>query len=396
MRPSRPARSHLALLSGAAALCLLLLAACEDPSGVGITVIEPGESDPRAQVFPATSTANIPLSDPTGAFATATNFNDFRALAGYVADPLFGTTVAQAYIDVLPETSLSDEFQGRPVREAKLRLRRSYAYGDTAAATTLDIRQIAEEWTAVGATADTTFPVMDGVIISFEVAPEDTLIEVALPQAWIEANDEMLRSDDFSTLFHGFRLSTDATSGAVYGFNGSSTLELVSAEDTVIYKASELFSGLVHEPAPTSPAGLLTVQDGTSTGLEVAFVLDTLGAPALNTAFLRVNADTAASQTNLPPGFVRPLARELALFGTFEDADPILLTTAELDEETQVYSFRATVLTGLLQELLLNREPVDGFAVGVPPSRSSLDAITLVALPAATGPRAVLFLVPTD
>lgn len=404
MRRTRPALYRLTLVFGVAALCLSTLAACEDPSGVGISFVGGDEGDPQASVFRAPSVESVPLPDQTGAFATAQNFRNFQALAGYVADPLFGTTVAQGYIDVLPPSTISDEFRERPVREAKLRLALSYAYGDTMTVTTLDVRQIEEEWTAVGATADTTFPVMDEVITSFDVTPGDTLIEVVLPDSWITANDTTLRSDDVSNLFHGFRLSTDGTSGAVYGFSGESQLELISAEDTVRYSASELFSGIVHTPAPSFPADLYPIQDGSGRGLGLVLRFDTLDTPALNTAFLRVNADTLASQADLPAGFVRPLARELALFGVSRSNDPVFITSTELDEEGAVYSFRSNTLTNILQELALERDSVEvntglyvsGFAVGVPPSRSSLDAVAIVAPPADTGPRAVLFLVPTD
>ena len=396
MRRPRPARRRLAGLLTTAAACLLLLAACEDPSGVGLTVIDPGESDPRARTIPAGEVALVPLPDPSGAFLTSTGFQDFNGLAGFADDPLFGTTRAYAYLDMLAPQNFPEGFRDRPVREARLRLVKDYAYGDTSAVTTLDVRQIAEDWTAVGAIADTTFPVMDGIITSFEVAPGDSLVELALPEDWVLANDTMLRAADFSNLFHGFRLSTESTSGAVYGFNGRSALELISEEDTVRYPVSEIFSHIEATPAPAFPEGLIPLRDGSGTGVNLTFVLDTLGTPALNTAFLRVTADTAAAQADLPAGFVRPLARELALFGTFEDQDPLILGQATLDPATQTYSFRSNTITSVLQSMILGREPVDGFAVGVPPTRSSLDVAPLVAPPAEGAPRAVLILIPTQ
>lgn len=394
MRRFRPARA--ALYRSAALFCLLSLVACEDPSGVGISFAGGEESDPSAQVLHASSAGAIPLDDPTGAFnSSGSGFASLRALVGIAADPLFGTTAAQGYLDVLPQ-SVPEGFRDRPVLKATLRLLRSYAYGDTTTAMTVELQQIAEEWSGSEALADTTFPVLDGVITRFDVSASDSLIEVPMPQEWVEANDATLRNANFSTLFHGFRLRTDATSGAVYGFSGRSSLELINEQDTVRFVVSELFSNIEHEPTGNFPDGLLPVQDGTSTGLGVSFVLDTLGVPALNTAFLRVNADTLAGQASLPNGFVRPLARELALYGTFDDGtDPVLLSTAELDTDTQRYSFSSTLTTSLLQELILNRTPVDGFAIGVPPTRSSIDAVALVAPPSEDGPRAVLVLIPS-
>ena len=406
MRRLRPSRFRFAGFFSAATLCLLLLAACEDPSGVGLTVLDPGENDPRARSLPADSTSISPLTDITGAFLTAQGFNTFLGLAGRVDDPLFGTTSARAYFDLLPPQSFPEGFRDRPIEQAILRLNRSYVYGDTTAATRLDIRQISEEWNAVGAEADTLFPVMDEIITTFDVAASDSLIEVALPAAWVMANDTTLRSSSFSTLFHGFQLSPSDQASAVYGFAGASTLELISAEDTVRYGVSELFSGIeAPADAPTTP-DLLLLQDGTSRGLELRFDLDGLQQASINAVFLRLNADTSAVETSRPAGFARPFARQLALYGFVEGEEPVLITTATLDEETETFSFTSTVMTDIFQDLVLDRSEVAGFAIGFPPSRSTLDVMPLVsssvagcgtdAMPSCTGPRATIFLIPSD
>ncbi|MEP0548727.1 MAG: hypothetical protein ABJF88_17460 [Rhodothermales bacterium] len=419
MRRLRPARIRLASTFGAAALCLLLLAACEDPSGVGLTVLDPGENDPRARSLPA-ETAFAPLTDVTGAFLTAQGFSAFRTLAGRVDDPLFGTTSARAYLDLLPPQNLPEGFRDRPIEQAILRLNRTYVYGDTTMPTRLDLRQISEEWNAVGAEADTLFPVMDELITSFDVAAGDSLVEVALPAAWIAANDTTLRSTSFSTLFHGFQLSPGEGASAVYGFTGASTLELISAEDTVRYGVSELFSGIEGpETAPTAD-DLLLLQDGTSRGLELLFDLDPLGQSAINAVFLRVNADTAAAATNLPAGFARPFARQLALYGfvtdttqtpavdviiTDSNGSPVPFAEATLNEETQTYTFASSRINEIFQDQVLSRAEVDGFLIGFSRATSSLDVAPLVQASAGCGtesgmpcegPRATIFLIPAD
>ena len=403
MRRTRPLRLLLAV--SAAVACLLLLAACEDPSGVGLTVLDPTASDPQARTLPVDSAAFTDSEELTGAFLTDPGFQDFRGLAGRVEDPVFGTTTAFGYFDVL-EPQNFDGFGDQPIEEATLRLRRTYAYGDTMSTTRLNVRQIAEEWTAVGAVADTLFPVQDDIITSFDVAPGDSLIEIDLPESWIEANDTTLRSEDFSTIFHGFRLDPSDEASAVYGFAGSSTLRLISEGDTVVYQVSEVFSGIEGPADPPTDEALWRLQDGTGRGLELQFDLDTLAQSAVNTVRLRVNADTAAATTDLPPGFVRPFARRLALFGFVEDQDPVLITVADLDEETETFTFRSAVLDDVFQDLLLGRSEVEGFVLGFPATPSSLDVLPLVrssepgcaeddAMPC-EGPRAVVILIPPD
>lgn len=404
MRRTRPLRLPLAV--SAAVACLLLLAACEDPSGVGLTVLDPTASDPQARTLPVDSAAFTDSEELTGAFLTEPGFENFRGLAGRVEDPAFGTTTAYGYFDVLDPQNVSEDFRGRPVEEATLRLRRAYAYGDTMSTTRLDIRQIAEEWTAVGAVADTLFPVQDDIITSFDVAPGDSLIEIDLPESWIAANDTTLRSEDFSTIFHGFRLDPSDEASAIYGFAGSSTLRLISEDDTVFYQVSEVFSGIEGPADPPTDEALWRLQDGTGRGLELQFDLDTLAQSAVNTVRLRVNADTAAVTADLPPGFTRPFARRLALFGFLEDQDPVLITVADLDEETETFTFRSAVLDDVFQDLLLGRSEVEGFVLGFPTTPSSLDVMPLVrrsepgcaeddAMPC-EGPRAVVILIPPD
>jgi hypothetical protein len=404
MRRTRPFRPRLAI--SAAVACLLLLAACEDPSGVGLTVIDPTASDPNARTIPVDSAALRDSEELTGAFLTDPGFENFQGLAGRVEDPVFGTTTAFGYFDVLGPQSFPEGFRDRPIEEATLRLTRTYTYGDTLGTTRLDVRQIAEEWTAAGAVADTLFPVQDDIVTSFDVAPGDSLIEVDLPESWIAANDTTLRSEEFSALFHGFRLDPSDEASAVYGFAGSSSLQLISEGDTVIYRVSEVFSNIEGPEEDATSDDLWRLQDGTGRGLELQFDLDALAQAAINTVRIRVNADTSAAAVDLPSGFVRPFARQLTLFGFLEDGDPVPITVADLDEDTQTFEFRSGVLTDIFQELVLDRSEVEGFVLGFPATPSSLDVMPLVRRSepgcaddeamTCEGPRAVVILIPSD
>ena len=402
MRRSRPARRLVPTLS-AATLCLLLLAACEDPSGVGLAVPGPDESDPRTQTIPAEIEIE-PIDDITGAFLTNDGFASFRALAGRADDPVYGPVTAFAFVDVLSPQTLPEGFRDRPIEQAVLRLARTYVYGDTAAVTELELRQISGDWDAVGTPADTLFPVEDGLITTFEVAASDSLVEVPLPSEWIAANDTTLRSEQFSTLFAGFRIGPTDQAGAVYGFSGQSSLRLISEDDTVSYGASELFSGIDGPDEDPVVGPLVRLQDGTGRSLQLRFDAEDLGEVAIGQAFLRVTADTAAADP-AAPNFVRTVAERLALFGFIEGEDPVLITTATLNEESQAFSFASPVLNDVFQDLVLGRSEIEGFAIGFPSSPSSLDVIPLVSeslsgcedaeTEPCRGPRAVILVVPT-
>ncbi len=386
---------------------LLLLAACENPSGLPDGFGDDGASDPTATPLRADSAFLAPLDDFTGAFVSNTGFTTFRLLAGQADDPDFGAVTALGYIDVLAPATFPEGFRDRPVEEVTLRLVRDYVYGDTLLPTVFDLRQVAEEWNAIGSdggsvTSDTLFPVQDEIITSFEVAG-DSLVEVAMPEDWIAANDTTLRSTQFSTLFHGFQLRAQDGSTAAYGFTGASSLELISDGDTVRYQASELFSNIEAEP-PTVPLGdgVVRLQDGTGLGLELNFDLGALGRTALNTAFVRVDVgETPDAQ----PGFARPVAEELALFGlpgpdstnSAAALAPLFLASATRDEDGQTFSFNSAALTAVLQQLVLGTSRLEGFAIGFPTAPPSLDVVPLLGLGGeARGPRAVLVLIPGD
>lgn len=395
MRRPRLAFQLLALL------CLTALAACEDPSGVGLTVLNPDETDPRARTIPADSVVRTPFDDVTGAFVATNNLADFRGLAGRAADPLFGTSEARAYIDFLAPQSFPEGFRSRPLEQVQLRLVRTYAYGDTTGAVTFDLFDVTEEWNAAGAVSDTLFPVAEAPFASFQVAAADSLVEVNLPADWIAANDTTLRHNSVTTLFHGFQIRPQEGAGAVFGFSARSQLRLISASDTVHFLASEIFSHVAWEPPAVEPEGFRPLQDGSGQGIQLTFDLDTLGSTPVSTAFLRIDVDTTRLVENLPPGFVRTRPQTLTLFARSDSDDGGLVTEARFDKDRSAYIFSGSTLTTLFQRLVLGQTDLDQFVLAFPTSPSSLDALPLV-LPEAgpvdgppRGPRAVL-VVPTE
>lgn len=383
-------------------LCLPALAACEDPSGVGLSVLNPDETDPRARTLPADSVALVPLEDVTGALITTTALLDFRGLAGRAEDPLFGTSEASAYIGFLPPPSAPEGFQDRPIEQAQLRLVRAYAYGDTTASVTFDLFDVSERWSAVGAVSDTLFPVAEAPFASFEASAADSLVAVDLPADWLAANDTTLRHSGAATRFHGFHIRAREGAGAVLGFSARSRLRLISEEDTVHFSTSQLFSHIDWEPPALEAEGVRLLQDGSGRALAFRFDLEALRSTPVNTAHLRVEVDTTLLAQDLPAGFLRRRPASLALFARSEPGEEALVTEATFDAERSAYTFSGSTLSALFQRLVLGQSDLEEFVLAVPVAASSLDVLPVV-LPQEVaegepprGLRAVLVVIPAD
>ncbi len=394
-----------------AASCFLLaalaLAACEDPSAVGLDVLDSGESDPRARTFAAETAEADSLADATGgASALDPAFGTFRAWAGRVDDPAFGVTTARAYADFSPPSDVPSRFRQIALDAAILALQLDGLYGETGAPITVDLYQVAEEWNAPAVRSDSTLPTEEEAILSFEIAPEDSLVEVRLPAEWVAENDATLRSLEAGQNFHGFEIRPREENGFARGVLGRSELRLISdfdadadGPDTLDFGAVELFTNVERDAeAGALPAGLVPLVDGGGVGLELTFDFAGLNRPAVTGAFVLLEADTTLPA---PEGFERPVARTLTLYGLGQSV-PVAITDAELDPETQQYAFSSAGLAAVLQNVLLSgpdEADFDAFAVGFPSNPSELAAIALCAeasAACAARPRAVILTVPTD
>src|SRR5690606_12069496 len=128
--PPRPMRLRLfvPLLAAAA-----WLSACQDPSGVGLDLIDEEGTGPNVVVVAADSVGAGSEEDITGGFATSAPFQT-RLLVGAARDPLLGDVRADAYFDFIPSTTVPEDFFDDPIVGAELRLFRDYVYGDSTAA----------------------------------------------------------------------------------------------------------------------------------------------------------------------------------------------------------------------------------------------------------------------
>ena len=300
---------------------LCLLAACTDASSnVGVGLLEEG-NEPEVREVTPTAFEEIPLRDYTGATP--------RVLAGKVSDPVAGAITTTGYIDFSGGLSANDT---SPITGVELHLARDYRYGDTTAMVTLNLLDIPEDWSASGRKADTSLT-LGQMAASFSFEAHDTLVVAPLPEPWIQAHQETLRSADFDSLFHGFAMEA-VTGETVVGFSSEgSSLRITTEQDTTTLNLSRTLTRITRDTEPTPPEGYVLLQDGAGPAARLDFDLDAFHETPINGAFLLVYADLEESSA-APPNFARPSVETLQLVAVTDPEDPaVLVATVQLSEE---------------------------------------------------------------
>lgn len=394
-------RSTLARLAGLLTLTLVL-AACDDPSGVGLTVLDIDDIDPRARDVAASEVDAERIPRNTGFTRSSQNVIEGRILAGEVDDPVFGRVRASGYVDLLAPGSAVPAFAQTPIERAVLELRPNYVYGDTTATVTYDLFQVTNSWVATLVASDSTLAVTSETPIrSISVAPADTLVRIELPQSWVAANDSLIRAPGFEQNFHGFELRPQAGGTAVRGYNPNARMLVLSdlsddtsGLDTTILASSQIFSSIRRIEDGAQPDDLLTLQNGLSRSMVLTFDLSDFIGSALATAFLRLEAAPDVIDEALPPNFRRSRAQTLSLLG-LGAGDPVVLAEATYDEATQTYVFGSTALRQALQDEALGRPRFERYGVTFP--RPIVDlGLAPIRLSGDAQPRLILLEVPTD
>ena len=356
--PVRPAA-----LAVAAALALVL-SACQDPSGVGLGLLGEDGGTPTGTVIAADSVElradDLPFTGGYGDGSSGVRAQT-RVLVGRVEDPLVGTATAQAYIDLRPPATIPGDYREHDITSVTLRLRRDYVYGDSTAEFTVRLHPISADWDPLGLKPDTALAVGD-FIAEYTVSATDTLVQMRLPDAWVEANQEALQDEDFVSEFHGFRLSVDdagaGSPGAVFGFRTvspttfPSIMRVVTPEETVDYPISETFTGLEWSDPPLSPTDRIILRTGDSGLLSFTFSLDDVDSLAVAGGAIRMNIDRTLIEND--GVFVRHLPPAASLYGIADDEDStrVFITSATIDEDEDVLTFASSALTALLQQAL--------------------------------------------
>jgi len=361
---------------------LLALTACDDPSNVGIGLVEEGGGEPIVRVLTPSVIEEEPINDITGAVP--------RVLAGQVNDPMLGTITATGYLDF----QRVDSVNASDITGVMLRLVRDYVYGDTLAALTLTVRELTEDWNALGARADTTLP-LGASVTSFTFEPLDSLVTVDLPETWVRDNDTTLVSFHFGEVFHGFALEATAAE-AVVGFDfNESVLRITTEQDTLDYPVSLTLSGVIRTGQPTIPEGRFLIQDGTGPTLSFNVDFDGLDDTPLNAAFVRFFADTLAVQET-PPNFVRPLIETLQLVRITEEDAAFVMAEASLNDDGS-YRFSDAILREVLQQTFFGQDLYDHFALRIPFTDNTISVMLLFdAASDETAPEVLLTLSPSS
>lgn len=363
------------------------LTACDDPTSVGVDLVDEQTGRPIVIERPSTQLDAADADDLTG--------NSERVLAGRVEDPMLGTLISVGYVDFAGISGLSSEFGTGTISSVTLNLLRDYVYGDTTATVTMRLSDMTEDWDPQGGRADTSLTAGTS-ILEFSFLATDTLISVSLPQAWIDANAETLQSSTFSIDFNGFELSY-VSGNAVTGFlRAGSSLEVVVGTESADFPVSETLSAQTRVGTPDVPSDHVLIQDGLGPGLLFDFDYSDLENSALNRVAFRFRADVTASLDNRPPHFVRPLLNELELFRLNDDDEFFLVDRADLDGDGR-FVFDSGTLRQNLQQIFLDEDTPDRFVLGFRTRAATLNAVLLNGLSATeTAPAAQLTLILAD
>lgn len=370
-----------------AGLLVLFVVACEDPTGVGSSLVDEQTGQPRVVTETPTELAPRSYTDLSG--------DSRRLLVGQVEDPIFGHSQATAYFDVGIGDDINDDFTDNAITSAVLELRTDYVYGDTLTPVTIRVRDMSESWPSTGVTTDTTLT-PGGDVTTFSFTPTDTLVTVPLPASWISTNQSQLRVDnaDFVSNFHGFQIEV-VDGDAIVGFvTNQSSLKATAGSTTVTYIGVRSVTTMQRLTEPAGLSGYQLIQDGVGPGLRLNFDLSDIALSALNRTIIRVQADSAALQQNLPANFVRPELSSLDLLIVDENGLEIRVQTKSPDEDG-VFTFDANGLRNVIQELLLGEVEIQEFGLALTqPDGHSASALLVHDIGTAFEPEALLTLTP--
>lgn len=380
-------------------LLALLLAACDNPTGVGAELVDSSRERPEEVHLAPTRMEIASEPDITGfVWNTAASASNYRILSGVTEDPLLGSIRADGYVDFFaPAATPSEAFTSNPVSSATLLLLRSYVYGDTTQPVTLRLHDLPDAWTATGGTADT---VITGTTPVTEVTlpPTGGYAEIPLPAAWIDRWDAVLRGTTFAADFHGFRVEP-VGGDAVIGFAlAGSSLRAVAGGDTTYFLASQMLTGLAFDPGSPAVPDRVTLQDGRGIGVVVPFDFtdERVQSGAVSRIRIEIPVDTLLSLPDRP-GYVRPRVSVVQLDAVALDPpDRAILALASAGEDG-ILRFESNDLDDVVLRVLQDALPVDHFELRVDPARHGLDVLFLAAPTDPDHvPRATLTVVPFE
>jgi len=339
---------------------LLIVAACTDSvSEVGLDLLE-DETSAKITTTPVVSFTSSSQADITGSSP--------RVLVGAVDDLLTGQISANGFLD------LESTFDGAPsekITGARLIFTTNYRFGDTLSSVQLGLHEVLKQWNDAGLESDTqlnTGPeILTAIITGSRVA-------IDLPESWIQGNEELLKSDEFDSEFHGFAL-IHHEGGQVIGLNSmASSLEVVAASDTYSYPISSTLTQIKRISPAQVPSGYVLFQDGAGPRIDLTFDLKAFENQPINGAIVHVHALPSQS---IPEHFVRPAPDSLYLFAVpiNDTISPFRVGVAQLDEGE--YRFAGAVVSVFIQSIVFGTQEVKRLELRAPREVNSLNAVLL-------------------
>lgn len=347
-------------------ILLFFIAACgDDPSEVGIGLVDAQAGRTTTEVVPVTSIQPDGPADITGGTLSggASGF-----LTGRVADPVVGMIARDGFVDFAPATT-PGQAVGQVVRSVDLQFPISYVLGDTLSTLSLQIHGMLDEWPAVGRRADTTL-VAGALVTELDVPVVSDTLRITLPAEWVSANAQRLLSTDMQSLFNGFRLH--ATAGnAVMGislFGSSMKVQLESGEQ-IDFPLSRFLTVVDRSLAgATDPLSENILLDSGLSSLSLRFPIpDTV---SVHRAELRVDMTTPDEPS--PGSFARPPFSTIALRAVTEDGSSALdVETVAVDASGRAV-FRNAIITDIIQQASIGASNFDRFELYIPESSTSV------------------------
>ncbi len=347
-------------------LCVgvLLLSACEDPSAVGLNLVDTEGGIP---VVERVALDRLETTTGDGLIDNATIVQ-----AGFVDDPVAGSIEATGYIDFLENLVLPATYRNNPLTGLLLRLELASVYGDSSAPVTFALHEVLSEFESIGNELEDV-PSVGPEILQFSVNSGDDNVLITLPESFYAGRDTTFRTVHFGRSFHGFQVRPIAGAAVIGLFNsvtsGSNLRGIVQRveagavlADTVTFLAAKGLTAYTRPtPAPVRP-GLTILQQGIGPNLAFDFDLTAFEQSSVNRAAFQVTLDTLVFE-NDPPAFVRPPRSSMVLHGVLSDTTSIVLAEATLRSDGVTLDFDSPPFRLALQSVLLGATPFTHYEI---------------------------------
>lgn len=351
----------------------LAMSACDDPSNVGLGLVDDQLNEPLTeQVEPASTT--LAVSDVTGGAD--------RLLAGAVEDPVLGRLEATGFVDFGSGSGADADFRAATIDKLLLRFTPDYVYGDTLSDATLGLyASTSAIASTAGFRADTTLA-LGAPVQTIAFAPKADRVEIELTADYLASVQAAVRSENFVDDYVGLFLGVppSGAGNAVVGLRlNDLELRAVQGTDTVAFPALRTgIASLIRRTTDAAiPADRLLLQDGTGPGIALRPDLSALSDAVVHGARLTLPVDTSLA-TQTPTGFARPNLDRLALYAVDSDGTEVLLQQGIRSEDTILFGDAA--LRTYLQSVALGTRSFDRFEVRFDTFFASLNSINATLL----------------